>query len=85
MTKVHDLIEKNKSLNHQLQDCAFLFKIMEANDNLTAFSWVVFLHVYMYTMPYVPQGCSLSSMDELFLTLVKLRLNLMHNDLACHF
>ena len=92
MTKVHDLIEKNKSLNHQLQDCAFSFKIMEANDNLTAFytglpSWVVFLHVhvYMYTVPYVPQGRSLSSMDELFLTLVKLRLNLMHNDLACHF
>ena len=23
MTKVHDLIVKNKSLNHQLQDCAF--------------------------------------------------------------
>ena len=50
MTKVHDLIEKNKSLNHQLQDCAFSFKKMEANDNLTAFdtglpSWVVFLHV----------------------------------------
>ena len=90
MTKVHDLIEKNKSLNHQLQDCAFSFKIMEANDNLTAFytglpSWVVFLHVYMYTVPYVPQGRSLSSMDELFLTLVKLRLNLMHNDLACRF
>ena len=39
----------------------------------------------MYTMPYVPQGRSLSSMDELFLTLVKLRLNLMHNDLACRF
>ena len=90
MTKVHDLIEKNKSLNHQLQECAFSFKIIEANDNLTAFytglpSWVVFLHVYMYTIPYISQGCSLSSMDELFLTLVKLRLNLMHNDLACRF
>ena len=68
MTKVHDLIEKNKSLNHQLQDCAYSFKIMEANDNLTAFytglpSWVVFLHVYMYTVPYVPQGRSLLWMN----------------------
>ena len=60
MTKVHDLIEKNKSLNHQQQDCAFSLKIMEANDNLTAFytglpSWVAFFHVYMYTCLMFPK------------------------------
>ena len=74
-----DLIEKNKSL--KTISCkivhAFSFKIIEANDYLTAFytslpSWVVFLQLYMYTVPHVPQGRSLSSMDELFLTLVKL-------------
>ena len=62
--KVHDLTEKNDFLTHQLQDRAFSFNIIEACDKLTAFytglpSWVMFLHVFMYNMAFVPNGRSL--------------------------
>ena len=84
---MHDLTEKNDFLTHQLQDRAFSFNIIEACDKLTAFytglpSWVMFLHVFMYNMAFVPNGRSLILMDELFVTLVKLKAETMHNDLA---
>ena len=91
ITQVHDLSEEKNTLYKQLQIRAFSFSSIEGNDKLTSFyaglpHWVLFIHVFTFTVPFVqPKGRSLSPMDEFFLTLVKMRLNLMHEDLACRF
>ena len=91
ITQVHDLSEEKNTLYKQLQIRAFSFSLIEGNDKLTSFYtglpyWVLFIHVFTFTVPFVqPKGRLLSPMDEFFLTLVKMRLNLMHEDLACRF
>ena len=85
------LSDEKNTLYKQLQIRAFSFSLIEGNDKLTSFytglpHWVLFIHVFTFTVPFVqPKGRSLSPMDEFFLTLVKMRLNLMHEDLACRF
>ena len=64
--------------------------MIEANDKTyTLFtglpSWVVFFHLYMFLSPLLTAGrsnCALSMENELFLVLVKLRLNLLFEDIA---
>ena len=48
-------------------------------------AWVVFLHLFMFLSPFLPQPRALSLMDEFLLTLMRLRLNLMLEDLAYRF
>ena len=53
-------------------------------DNILHWS-VVFLHMFNFVSPYVPPGRSLIPMDEFFLVLMRLRLNLMLVDLSVRF
>ena len=65
----------------------FGISMIEGTDNATKFftglpNWNVFLHLFMFISPYVAPGRAIPFHDELFLVLVKLRLNLLTGDLA---
>ena len=65
--------------------------MIEGNDKLTQTftglpSWAMFLHLYMFLVPHIiNQGKLLSRENEMFLVLLKLRLNLIYEDLAQRF
>ena len=78
------MTEDNKLLRRQLANEAFGFKTIEGDDKSTKFytglpSWPVFLHLYLFLTPpsSSPSSAKLSREDELFLVLVRLRLNLL--------
>ena len=45
-------------------------------------NWNTFLHLFMFLSPFVAPSRAIAFNDELFLVLVKLRLNLLTGDLA---
>lgn len=65
--------------------------MIEGNDKLTQTftglpSWAMFLHLFMFLSPFTYcQGSTLSTENEMFLVLLKLRLNLIYEDLAQRF
>ena len=87
MKQVRTLEEENTELRKRLDAETFSVRIIEGADYLTKFytglpAWVVFLHLFMFLSPFLPQPRALSPMDEFLLTLMRLRLNLMLEDLA---
>ena len=90
MKQVRTLEEENTELRRRLNAETFSVQIIESNDYLTKFytglpAWVIFLHLFMFLSPCLPQPRALSLMDEFLLTLMRLRLNLMLEDLAYRF
>ena len=90
MKQVRTLEEENTELRRRLNAETFSVQIIESNDYLTNFytglpAWVIFLHLFMFLSPCLPQPRALSLMDEFLLTLMRLRLNLMLEDLAYRF
>ena len=90
INKLQKLEEENADLRKRLDTEIFSVKVVEGNDHLTRFytglpAWVIFLHLFNFLSPFLPRSRALSLMDEFFLTLMRLRLNLMLQDLACRF
>ena len=90
MKQVRTLEEENTELRKRLNAETFSVQIIESNDYLTKFynglpAWVIFLHLFMFLSPCLPQPRALSLMDEFLLTVMRLRLNLMLEDLAYRF
>ena len=88
--KNSELKKENTDLRKRLDAETFSVRIIEGNDHLTKFytglsTWVVFLHLYMFLSPFLSQPKALSLMDEFLITLMRLRLNLMVEDLAYQF
>ena len=87
------LFVENEDNNKKLRARSFSVTMIEANDKTTHFytglpSWVVFFQLYMFLSPLLTAGrsdCALSMENELFLVLVKLRLNLLFEDIASRF
>lgn len=85
-----DLVNKAEALqmeNKILRQNAFGVAVIQGNDKATQFytgltKYGVFLHLFMFLAPFVQPGRSLSLDEEFFLTLTKLRLNLLLEDLA---
>jgi len=91
-----EILSENKLLNEKVKDHKPVFSIssIEANDKATRFytglpTWAVFLYLYMYLSPFLYNSRQTRVFhrleDELLLVLMKLRLNLMTEDLACRF
>ena len=81
------MVESLQKKNKEMQERMFGISMIEGNDNATKFftglpNWNVFLHLFMFLSPYVAPGRAIPFHDELFLVLVKLRLNLVTGDLA---
>lgn len=81
---------RNTELWKRLDAETFSVWIIEGDDYLTKFytglpAWVIFLHLFMFLSPFILQPRALSLMDEFLLTLMRLRLNLMLEDLAYRF
>ena len=73
--------------NKILRRSAFGVTAIQGNDKATRFytgltNYGVFLHLFMFLAPFVKPSRSLSLDNEFFLTLTKLRLNLLVEDLA---
>ena len=83
---------ENELLRKQLANVTFGFRMIEGSDKKTRFytglpSYPVFVHLYLFLTPSLT-SCKLSKLsleDELFLVLVRLRLNLLLDDLAIRF
>lgn len=88
INKLQKLEEKNADLRKILDTEIFSVKVVEGNDHLTKFytgllAWVIFLHLFKFLSPFLLQSRALSLMDEFLLTLMRLRLNLVLQDLPC--
>lgn len=87
LEKNSELKKENTDLRKRLDADTFSVRIIEGNDHLTKFytglpTWVVSLHLYMFLSPFRSQPKALSLMDEFLITLMRLQLNLMLEDLA---
>lgn len=83
-------LEENADIRKRLDTEIFSIKVLEGNDHLTKFytglpAWVIFFHLFKFLSPFLPRSRALSLMDKFRLTLMRLRLNLMLQDLACRF
>ena len=84
ITKVCNITEKNNSLNHQLQDCAFSFNLIESNDKMPAYYTCRF--TILGGVPSCIHACTpchLFQMDApllLWMNNFLQWLNLIHND-----
>ena len=79
-----------KEENSKLRQRVFSSSLVVGNDAATKFytgipSYGVFVLLFTFLSPYVNAPWCLSKDDEYFLTLVKLRLNLLFQDLAYRF
>ena len=88
--EIEALKSDNMKLKQELVKSKFSVESIAERDKLTNFytglrSWRVFHLLYVFLSASVPPGQALSLMDELFLVLIKLRLNLMVEDLATRF
>ena len=84
------IVESLKKSNAELKRRHFGIELIEGNDAATNFytglsAWGIFEHLLSYLSPEVKIGRCLSAREEFFLTLTKLRLNLMFVDLAQRF
>ena len=85
-----DIVRRSDMLlaeNKELKERSFGVATIQGDDKATKFytgltSYGVFLHVFMFLSPFVKSSRSLALDEELFLTLTKLRLNLLLEDLA---
>ena len=85
-----DLVNKAEALqmeNKILRQSTFGVTAIQGNDKATRFytgltNYGIFLHLFMFLAPFVKPSRSLSLDNEFFLTLTKLRLNLLVEDLA---
>ena len=81
------MVESLQKKNKEMQETIFGISMIEGNDNATKFftglpNCNVFLHLFMFLSPYVAPGRAIPFHAELFLVLVKLKLNLLTGDLA---
>ena len=66
----------------------FSVSMIEGNDKATQFytglpTWAVFFHLFMFISPFASSTpCVINLENQLFITLTKLRLNLLYKDLA---
>ena len=66
----------------------FSVSMIEGNDKATQFytglpTWAVFFHLFMFISPFASSTpCVINLENQLFITLTKLRLNLLYEDLA---
>jgi hypothetical protein len=77
-------------LEHQQTACLLTVQAIKENDVRTKFytglsTWHLFTTLFNFLSPYVRKPRQLTVMDELFLVLLKLRLNLHSEDLAFRF
>ena len=86
------VIKENEQLKKKLQSSIFRAAMIQGNDSLTHQytglpTWSVFLHIVMFLTPFAPttRSTTLTIEDEIFLTLVQLRLALFLDDLANRF
>ena len=80
------MVEETEKLKSRVFD----FNIIKGDDEKTMFytdlkSWAVFVHLHMFLSPHVTPLASLSSENEFFLVLVRLRLGLLQEDLSDRF
>ena len=70
---------------------SFNVSIIEGHNKNTKFytglsTWGLFLHLFMFLSPFATSiSCTITMENQLFLTLVRLRLNLLYEDLAERF
>ena len=86
------LQDKNTTLHKQQQAESIMgVHMIEGNDKLTQTftglpSWAMFVHLFLYLSPFTVRSSNLLSTDnQMFLVLLKLRLNLIYEDLALRF
>lgn len=89
-SSIEKLREENVKLKAKVDTVSFSVSIIEGNNELTAFytglpTWPVFCHVFSYLSPFMPVGQSLTQMNEFFLVMTRLRLNLLFKDLSIRF
>ena len=90
---IHQLqLSSSSSKTTATSSSAFRATMIQGNDALTRVytglpSWPVFFHLVMFLTPFAKPNLSFSLMieDEIFLTLVRLRLALIYEDLAHRF
>ena len=87
----------NKDLEHKLQiengerkQVCFGISAIQGNDKATMFytglaKYSIFLHLFLFLSPHVQKSHTLPLDEELFLTLTRLRLNLLLEDIARRF
>ena len=85
------VVKENEQLKKKLQSCIFRATMIRDNNSLTHQytglpTWGVFLHIVMFLTPFATtRSTALTAEDEIFLTLVRLRLALFLDDLANRF
>ena len=83
-------VRRVKSLESENQELKFsLFGVatIQGNDKATKFhigltKYSIFLHLFLFLSPFVKSSRSLALDEDLFLTLARLHLNLLLEDLA---
>ena len=83
-------VEYLKKQNEALSRRAFGVNTIQGDDAATKFftglpCWGMFLHLYMFLVPFITPSKSIGLDDEFFAVLARLRLNLMLKDLAMRF
>ena len=89
---VTTVVKESEQLKRKLQSSIFRATIIRGNDSLTQLytglpTWGVFLHIVMFLTSFATttRSTALTIEDEIFLTLVRLRLALFLDDLANRF
>ncbi len=80
-------VETLQAENKELKQRSFGVSAIQGNDKATKFytgltKYSIFLHLFLFLSPFVKRSRSLALDEELFLTLARLRLNLLLEDLA---
>ena len=89
--EVQNLREELHKVKKGLAACKFGFGVVEGDDKKTHYytglaSWALFLHVFNFLSSHVKHSRRvMTPMDQLFLVLVKLRLDLHFQDMAYRF
>ena len=83
-------LKENADLREKLANQTCWVSMIKDNDERTSFytglpSWSVFVHVFLFLLPYVTPAVLLSLEDEFCLVLMRLRLGLLMEDLATRF
>ena len=89
--ELQNLREELHKAKKELAACKFGFGLVEGDDKKTHYytglaSWALFLHVFNFLSSHVKHSCRvMTPMDQFFLVLVKLRLDLHFQDMAYRF
>ena len=81
---------ENEELKKKIEEECFGVNVIQHSDQMTRFytglpTWAVFLHIFHFLAAYVTASSSLCLEDELFMTLVRLRLGLFLQDIGIRF